>query len=285
MKPQFTNNIMSSFLLWLDNKILTKGEAFYNVGSKFYPTNTIWNGFYAYSAPYKQFIYDSSVPGATVMTGIYLNNNFIGTGISGFKAINYQEGLVLFSNNVNSSTISGNYSAKEINVKLVADSEEKVLFETKYYKNGTITVNTGNYTNYEPFPVIYVSNDRGSNEEFAFGGEDITRNIINCIVFADSSFQLDALKSIFEDSERTCMPILTGWEFPFNVYGHLKTGYFNYTGVYAQKIQNDNSIAYVQDVNNLKLNSELMKDIREINPNIFVKIYQFDIEAIRNPRI
>ena len=284
MKPQFTNNIMSSFLLWLDNRILTRGEAYYSVGSKFYSTNTIYNGLYAYAAPYKQFIYDSSIPNTTVITGLYLNNNFISTGTSGFVGFNYEEGLALFNQNVNSSVISGNYYAKEVNVKLMGESEEKILFETKYYKNGNVKNLTGNYTNYQPFPIVYVSNDQGGNEPFALGGEDITSNIINCIVFSDSPFQLDALKSIFEDSERTCMPILTGSEFPFNAYGHLKSN-FNYTGVQYTKFQQDTSIAFIEDVSNLKLNSELMADIKKVNPDVYTKIYQFNVETIRNPRI
>jgi hypothetical protein len=284
MKPQFTNNIMSSFLLWLDNQILTKGEAFYNVGSKFYPTNTIYNGLYAYAAPYKQFVYDSSVPNSTVITGLYLNNTFIPTGTSGFVGFNYEEGLALFNSNVNNYNISGNYSAKEINIKLVNESEEKILFENKYYKNGSIKNLTGNYTNYQPFPIVYVSNDQGSNEPFALGGEDTTTNIINCIVFAENAYQLDALKSIFEDSERTSIPILTGSEFPFNAYGHLKSS-FNYTGIRAAKFAQNDSIAYIEDVSNLKLNSELMADIKKVNPDVYTKIYQFNVAAIRNPRI
>ena len=36
MKPQFDNLVMSSMLLWFDNKLLTKGEAFQNTTGRFY---------------------------------------------------------------------------------------------------------------------------------------------------------------------------------------------------------------------------------------------------------
>ena len=35
MKPQFDNQISSSFLMWFDHTLLSKGEAYYNVTSAF----------------------------------------------------------------------------------------------------------------------------------------------------------------------------------------------------------------------------------------------------------
>ena len=77
MKPQYDNKLLSSFLLYLDNKILSKGEAFVNHSGLFYPVENFFNGYYTYAAPYKQIVSDASITGANKLTGIYLDGNFI----------------------------------------------------------------------------------------------------------------------------------------------------------------------------------------------------------------
>ena len=76
MKPQVDNIVMSNMLLWLDTQILSKGEAFTNYSGNFYPVDSLVNGFYTYSLPVKQVLADSSIEGANILSGIYINNNF-----------------------------------------------------------------------------------------------------------------------------------------------------------------------------------------------------------------
>ena len=59
IKPQFSNILNSSFLLWLNNHILKKGQAFTNVSSPLYPISSQYNGLTTYAAPYNQFVSDS----------------------------------------------------------------------------------------------------------------------------------------------------------------------------------------------------------------------------------
>ena len=81
MKPQYQHKVMTSFLLWFDNFLLTKGEAFSNkTGSFHYVSDSrLPSSYRAFSSPYKQFVNDSSIPGAIVKSGI-----------SGFKLPTYQ---------------------------------------------------------------------------------------------------------------------------------------------------------------------------------------------------
>ena len=44
MKPQFQHQVVTSFALWLDHIILSKGEAFQNIQSSFYHQNERKNG-------------------------------------------------------------------------------------------------------------------------------------------------------------------------------------------------------------------------------------------------
>ena len=72
MKPQFDNQIMSSMLLWFDNKLLTNGEAFQNTTGRFYSVLDEFYGYDTYASTYSQIVADASVTGATIPTGLYV---------------------------------------------------------------------------------------------------------------------------------------------------------------------------------------------------------------------
>lgn len=279
MKTHFYNELAGSIVLWLDNRILTQGEAFYNIDSNFYRVNN-YKGLTAYAAPYKQFIYDSSISGARVITGVYVNGNFVTTGQSGFLGINYEEGLALFNSNQNIS-VSGRYSAKEINVKLTSEPEEFLIFDTKYYNKNQIFGTSGNNTNQQPYPIVYVRLDNGFNEEFAMGGEETSKNSAKLILICENQFQLDALKGILMDSARGYVPLYYKGEYPFNSYGSLINN-FNYTGLKSYKIEN-NQANFIKNVELIQLNSNLLTEMRKLNPSIYVGLANLELETIRFP--
>ena len=100
MKEQYENLVMASFMLYVDHKICVKGEAYTNHTGSFYPIDNLYNGNYTYSSPYKQLVCDSgiseqvSVTPPDLMSGIYINDKFIGVGTIGFMGINHHEGQV-----------------------------------------------------------------------------------------------------------------------------------------------------------------------------------------------
>lgn len=64
MKAQHENLLMESFGLWLDNTILTKGEAFYHYTGLFYEVSGNYaNNTKVWAAPFKQAIADQNVNG------------------------------------------------------------------------------------------------------------------------------------------------------------------------------------------------------------------------------
>ncbi len=98
MKPQFDNKVMSSFFLWFDNKVLTKGEAYENTTGQFYSTSDEYYGYQTYSSSYSQFVSDASITGATIPTGLYVGDNLINVGEGGSDGlydINYLNGKAL----------------------------------------------------------------------------------------------------------------------------------------------------------------------------------------------
>ncbi len=96
MKAQYDNLVMSSFYLWFDHTLLTKGEAFTNFSSFFYDADDMYQGYHTYGLPFKQIVSDTSITTATVMNTVILDNVSKSRGQSNFQAINYDKGHVYF---------------------------------------------------------------------------------------------------------------------------------------------------------------------------------------------
>ncbi len=287
LRPQHSNTVVSNFLLYLDNKILIKGGGFNNVSSYFYDTDNIENGYYTYASPYGPFISDSSIVGANIISGVYLDNTFITTGQSGLFNINYDKGRLYFTGEItNASTrISGNYSIKDFNVKLTTQPEEQILFETKHNLKPKIYQKvTGVYSNESLFPVVYLKTNGQKNKPLAFGGEDMTTQGMRAVILADSQYNLDAISSIMGDIIRTYVPLLTGSEYPFNAYGGYKTGYYNYTGLTQGKVAINQS-AFIADAFVLDYSRFVRADALILNPDVHFGMVDFQLEKNRFPRL
>ncbi len=282
MKAHYNNYLLSSTILWIDNYLCNECRGFYNVSTRFYPIASNLSGVSFYASPYKQLVYDNSVSGANVLTGIYVNNNFIGTGVSGFQGINFEEGVAMFSPALPSSAIvSGhNYSVKEICVKSISEAREELLYESKfYYRNRPL--NTGNYIHQQPIPIIYVRIDNELNEEFAFGGSENSKKNIILTILAENQFQLDALKGFLVDKTHNYIPILSLSDLPFDNFYRLKSG-FNYTGVLPKIGMGEG--AYIADVSVYNFDSNVMSELRKINSDIYSSIINIETHKVRSPK-
>jgi hypothetical protein len=285
MTPQFANQVMSSFLLFLDNKVGIKGSAYRNVGTNFYPITSNLTNYVTYAAPYKQILSDQSI-GGRVFTGIYVNNNLIGTGVSGFVSMNYDEGQLYFSSPLSSNTtISGNYSIKDFNFFLTDLSEEEILFKNKYSTNPKPPQTmSGLSDNQVTYPCVFLNNIGIENSPYEFGGNELTTIKVQAIVLADSQYKLDAINSILSDTVRLEVPILNNNEYPFDNYGNYKSGIvYNYTGLVANKIPTAESI-YIMDTVVGTFNKRVINEFKRINPEIYPGIAEFELVKMRRPR-
>ena len=232
MKSQYENEIMSNMLLYVDNKVCTKGEAYTNHSGLFYPnSNNKYQGYYSYSAPFKQLVNDRSVPSATILSGVYVESTFT-TGQSGPLYVNHYNGQVHFNSSQGSNKISGNYSIKDFGVAMTSKSESEILFETKYkIKPKTTQTVTGLGTSQQTYPIIYLKNMGGRNEPFAFGGMDTTITKVRAVILSDSAYKLDAACSILKDCARDGFRIIKQTNLPFTALGLHPTGSYSYTGL------------------------------------------------------
>lgn len=288
MKAQLNNIVMTSMLFWFDNKLLTKGEAFTNAKSNFYPIESQYFGYYTYGAPYKQLIVDSSITGANIISGVYVSGIFTNIGENNLSGINAAQGQLYFSVPINNPTqnLSGNYAVKDFNVYITSETEEDLLFETQFQLNPKVSQNpTGLPLNSETYPVAYLKYQGGGNEPLAFGGLDITKINIRAIVLSDNIFKLDALTSIFRDTNNTMVPLIYQNEMPFDPLGSACgcTGSYNYNTLTADR-PNDEGYVYIDKVYISKVDNRLTNSYNKLNPNVFTAFIDFELSQNRYPR-
>jgi len=287
MKPQFDNKVMSSFFLWFDNKLLDKGEAFENVTGQFYDASEEYQGFSTYASSYSQFVADASITGATIPTGVFVGeNNLVNRGeggATGLFDINYLDGKVYFSGD-QTADITGSFAIKDFNVYLTNQPEDKILFETKYTERNKIDITpTGLEAGTKTYPVVYLKSMGSSNEPIAFGGQDQTTINIRAIVLAQSQFELDAVGSIFRDTQKTLVPLFEESEMPFNSFGGYKDGdQFNFTDDTSSK--GSTNSCFIEEVFVSNLERGVQSRIRDLNPDIFTNIIDFELTKFRFPR-
>jgi hypothetical protein len=285
MRGQFDNEVMSSVKLWLDNTILTKGEAYTNFGSKLFRIRDVYNDSYTYGLPFKQIISDVSITGATIMSGIYVNNVFVTKGTSGLIDINYEHGHAYFSNDMDGHVLSGNYAVKDFNINLTSEPEQKLLFKTKYETRPKRAQElTGLAPNALTYPVIFLLNQGSYNAPFAFGGLDSTHIEIRLLVLANNQFNLDAVCSIVRDRCKTDICTLRPRDLPFNSYGGL-TGSYNYEAIIATKTNHSDWLHISRvDISRFSYQSVIMSELGDLNQNIFPALIDLELQAVRMPR-
>ena len=286
MKPQYINNVMSSMLAFVDHKVLIKGEAYENHGSNFYKTDTqLFSPTYeTWAAPFKQMVCDMSITGATRFTGVSIDGgNPVGVGTSGISFLQHHQGQIFFDSTTDvttSNTISGNYAVKDFNTYLTSEAEEELLFNTKFDLRPKVNQTvTGLAPEAQTFPAIFLKDNGGRNEQFAFGGLDLTNVTVRAIVLADSAFRLDAVCSIMRDLAYSVVPYLEPADLPYNALGAC-TGEYNYTGLMETKKDTNFYVDHVFVSKRIENSSEYKK----INKSGYSALVDFEISDIRAPR-
>lgn len=285
MKTQYDNQLLNSFLYYLDNKIIVQGSGFSNISSTFRPIGQTYGGYYTYSTPFNQLIADRSISGPNVISGVIVSGTFIPPGRSGLHAIDYFNGRCYFSGAI-ASTVSGNFAVKDFNIKMSVQSDEEILFENSYWnrlKNGQNI--TGLYTDEMSYPVIYIRNDGGYNEPFQFGERaNHAYNNIRALIVSDNQWNLDAAMSVMKDLAHDYVPLIHESEIPFNVWGDTRSSAgYNYTNLTQDKVAN-NSGAFIESVRAIRFNSQSFGSSaqRSLPNRVYFGIVDFDICYLKN---
>ena len=278
MIAQHENKVMASFMLYVDNKICTKGRAFDNYASFFNETRQEYSSIYGYGSPFRQFIIDESVTNSpTIMTGAYLDGDPIHLGTSGFHSINHNKGHLYFTQQITGENrLSGNFAVKEYNIYLTNNTEAEVLFETKHHSNPKIIEDAQPLDpDTKTYPAIFIKTTNSNNVPFAYGGIDNTIMDVRCIILSDSSFSLDAVCSILRDLSRTTVPFVQD-DLPLNSLGAYSGQALNYTGIATGEGPWIDSVDISQNLG--------VERYGEIRSDVYAAFADFRLFDVRKPR-
>lgn len=236
MKAQLEPIIISNFLLLLDHSIQNKGAAFFPYSGLFYPIDSDINGYYSYASPFKPLCNDTSISGANVLSGLYINGVYNPIGSGHFKRFNHYKGVAYFDQNYpNNTIISGNCSVKEFGIELSDQPEWKLLFETKYTNQNMFSQNlSGLHPNEKTAPIIYVVFKGQQNDPFAFTHLDNSKINLRCVIISDNEFQSLNVCSILKNLYQFNVPILQS--LPFNSIGGTTGELYNYKTIPTNNI-------------------------------------------------
>ena len=278
MKEQFQHKLTTSFFLWFDNFLLTKGEAFSNkTGDFFYYSDDRLDATYkAYGSPYKQWVTDSSITGATVPSGVYIGGNF--SGRDDGVVLDFDNGRALVSGSSTDLTITGSFAVKDFNVYMTNDTEEDLVVENKYTVNSRLP--SGPYTYISPYddvvPAVFIASSDSKNSPFAFGGMQDTKVTMKAVVLAEDPYQLDGVLSIFMDSTEECINPIPMTGYPTTELGDLKNNTYNY--VNKRNEYSDEIKFYINGVTTSRLSD---RDRKSLAHDLYVGFIDFDVQQHR----
>lgn len=281
MIPQYIHTLSSSFALWADHVLLKRGLAYVNKTGEFihYNDDKLPNGWRAWGSPDKQWVTDSSVTGATVPSGVFVNSNFLGR--SNGLILDYENGRILTSGISPSATITGSYSAKEINVYSSNQDEESLVVE-KTQEQSDQKIGTSINTRYLPpysqkIPAVFVNVQTQENKPFALGGMDKTINKINLVVMTQTPYQLDGVLGLFADTADEIFKEIPFESAPLTEYGDLKSPPYNYETLAA----NSSEYYSIDEVKSSKATDSLR---RSLGTQLYIGFVDMEISKPRYPR-
>lgn len=241
MIPQQDNVIVSSFLLLIDHEIQKQGSAYTNASGYFYPDTNELQGYYTYTCSYKQLCNDTSISGANVMSGVYVNNVFTPVGSGGLVSINHYEGSIYFNQPLPAkAVISGNFAVKDFSVYLSDKPDFSVVLESKYHINPKfVEAATGLPAEEHSMPAVILVPREQETKPLGFNGLDDNYMKVRGIVVSETVFQRVAVSNILKNLRLKPLPIFTN--LPFDYMG-------NYTGIpysYSGLSFNPNFFPYI----------------------------------------
>ena len=269
---------MSSFRLFLDHRIANSGQAYFNATGQFYPSTSNRQGVYSYACPYRSLVKDSSVAGATVMTGVYLNGVFVTPGTSGLQEINHYRGTLDFTGQLPANTrITGSFSVKEINVELTTKLEDELIFETKFFPRPKYGQSlTGLPFDGYSVPSVFLKKKSATVQPFSIGGTDLSVINVRAVVIADSEYILDAVGSILKDTYYRRFESITS--LPFSARGGYTGTTYSYTGIVSGEHSRTGPI--IQGVNEARVIAGGAED--SLKNKLYASFIDFKITQTRD---
>lgn len=274
MLSQYSHDLVTSLMLWLDNRLLNQGQAYINVTGTLYrqPNSSIAG--ITYVSPYRSWVYDSCVAGATIPTGFYNTNGQFLTRQSGI-VMDFINGRVISSQDWG-ATLTGVYARKQVNLYFSSLQQVSYLLEQVFQENPNLSyLETGFMGGGLAAPMIILTNALEYNTPWALGGEQKTENTIRAFVLTDSNYIQEGVNSICTDASYKTIPFCSYSDAPITSSGDIKGGIYNYcTGIF-DRIGCQNGV-WIDKVYARKVNEDGNR-----NTTFYLSLVEFELSKPR----
>lgn len=267
--------------MWLDHTLLKRGYAYTNKTGVFYnyTDNRIPSTYKVFGSSDKQWVADSSITGASIPSGIYVNSSF--SGRANGIILDFDNGRILGSGLSTGATVTGAYSVKDFNIYATNQDEEGLIVE-KTKESSTQKVGTSISTTYLPpyqekIPALFINTQTQENVPFALGGTDETKVKINVVAFANDPYQLDGVLGLFADTSDEIIKEIPFGSYPYTEQMDIKSGSYNYETLAAAS----DTMYFIDEVTSSKATDSLR---RSLATQLYVGFIDFSVSQIRSPR-
>lgn len=287
MKAQFSHELLSSFYLWFENKLISSDSKAYkkDQSNSFVLTSfkDVPSTHVAYQGKFRQLVADQNIDKAN--SGIFVNSGFV-TGANTGMYIDYNNGRVIFPVASGSGlSITANNTIKEINTYLTEDDEEQLLIQGDFVDSAaqssthlfskTSKLNEKTYI----LPACFINIIKGDSEPLSFGGEVDTKTRIRVIVMALDNYTLVGTLSLFEDTQEEIIRHIPYSNFPYGPFNSLKSYPYSYSALSSQYSEN----SLIERVRTSKVTSPEI--VNKFDKNVLIGFIDFDLSSYRFPRI
>lgn len=253
MKRVLDHDVISSFKEFFSHRFLNSLQGFKNVTTSLYPYSggRTFVGKKIYASPYSQWVYDRSVSGVQIPSGIGSLNR----GTSGL-IFDFKNGRILVNSGV-SITGSLNVSVPDFNIYVTTTSLKKIILENKfsyppYLKPPTSAGKQESLI--APFIILSLTNT--SSKPFELGGIESSNFLIQIGVLTDKVYDLMGVQKAVRDIARRVFPLV--YTTPLNEYNDLKEGYWDYNEI--KNFVSHSDLMYVNRTSFRILDSDFIND-------------------------
>lgn len=283
MKTQFSHNLLSSFYLWFEGRLLSsQGQAYVvNQSNSFEyadfkdipPTHI------GYQGRFRGLVADHSISNPN--SGVFVDGNFV-TGSNTGIFIDYLNGRVILpvASGANLS-IEANNAVKEINLYYYENDEAEVVISSDFVDyddpNSTFLTNLSEkiYEKLYLLPACFIKYVSSENESIAFSGERDSKTRMRAMIIAKDNYTIDGVLSLFADTKGSCIPIIPFEDAPYGLFNSVKSFPYSYSS-YAANYQTK---SYIENVVTSKLDYSIAMD--KMERNILIGFIDFDLSTFR----
>ena len=292
MKAQFDHNILSSFYLWFENRLVSSKVKAYNTNLsnnfKYVNAYDIPSGYYGYQGEFRQLVAESNVD--VPNSGFFVNGSFVtGNTTQSNVYTDYENGRLIFPQASGTGlTITANSTVKEVNTYISNEDEQQLIIHgdflelgqtNAYFYNKTDKLDEKTYF----LPACFISLVSADNKEFSLGGEENTETRIRVTVLTRDNYTLDAILSSFRDSARETLTHIPYEDFPYGAFFSIKNFPYKYTTLKDAQPCISQNRSLITNVNVSKIVSESMR--QKLNKNFLIGFLDFDLSTYRFPRL